>query len=250
MTFTDRSMRKLATPLLLAATLLLAAPLLLAACGKRDAGSPDAATNADAAALPGPESGNGSVTGMPDHPGPGPVGVPDADALPPDTPVASDGDGQVLPVPADDAGALPQDAQPGNDGSLPPPPPTATTEPSPDDAVAVVRQYYAAIDQHDYARAWHLWSDAGHASGKSLQQFSDGFVDTMHASVQTQVPGRVDAGAGQRYIEVPVTITAQQSDGSTRHYTGTYTLHRTVVDGASDEQRAWRINSAEIHETD
>src|SRR3546814_19953437 len=62
----------------------------------------------------------------------------------------------------------------------------------------------------------------------------------------SDLPGRVDPGAGQRYIQIPVGITATTSDGSVRRYAGTYTLHRTVVDGATAEQRAWRIASADL----
>ena len=61
-------------------------------------------------------------------------------------------------------------------------------------------------------------------------------------------PINADAGAGQRYIQVPVALTATRVDGSVHRYAGTYTLHRTVVDGATDEQRAWRIASADLRE--
>jgi len=45
---------------------------------------------------------------------------------------------------------------------------------------------------------------------------------------------------------VPVTLDATQRDGSTHHYAGSFTLRRAVVDGATDEQRAWRIASASL----
>ena len=61
-------------------------------------------------------------------------------------------------------------------------------------------------------------------------------------------PGRVDAAAGSRYIEVPVAIDAKQRDGSVRQYVGAYVLRRAVVDGASTEQRQWRIASADLRE--
>ena len=62
-------------------------------------------------------------------------------------------------------------------------------------------------------------------------------------------PGQVDAGAGSRFIEVPVTLRAQQADGAFRHYEGRYVLRRAVADGASAAQRAWRIASADLRET-
>ena len=65
--------------------------------------------------------------------------------------------------------------------------------------------------------------------------------------VQPGTPGRLDAAAGSRYVEVPVTVEAAQRDGSVRRYAGSYTLRRAVVDGATAEQRAWRIASANLH---
>ena len=57
----------------------------------------------------------------------------------------------------------------------------------------------------------------------------------------------MEGAAGSRFIQVPVTIEAQMRDGGTQRYTGTYTLRRAVVDGATPEQRAWRIASASLH---
>jgi hypothetical protein len=232
---------------LIARTLLLVAVLALAACGgKDDTANGTAAAGDEATSLPKPETSGGSVTGMPDKPGPGQVGPPDPDAISPDTPVASDGE-TIPPLPGDGSvsGVMPPDPGAG-DGELPLPP----GEPTPQDAVAVVRDYYAAIDAHDYAHAYVLWSDGGRSSGKTPQQFADGFADTGNVSVQLDPPGRIDAAAGSRYIQVPVTITAAQRDGSTRRFTGTYTLRRAVVDGATAEQRAWRIASADLDEVD
>jgi hypothetical protein len=100
----------------------------------------------------------------------------------------------------------------------------------------------------DYGHAYALWSQQGAASGQGPQQFANGFADTSEVSVQIGTPGAEDAGAGQRYIEIPVTVTAIHADGSRHSYAGSYVLHRTVVDGASAEQRAWRISSAKLRE--
>ena len=54
------------------------------------------------------------------------------------------------------------------------------------------------------------------------------------------------AAAGSRYVEIPVRITAVATDGGRRAFSGSYTLRRSVVDGATAEQRAWRIYSASI----
>lgn len=232
-------------------TLLLFGVLGLAACsGKDDADTGKGDTGGNTASLPKPEVSSGSVTGMPDKPGPGQIGLPGPDTISPDAPVASDGE-PVAPLPGD--GTSPdalEPAPPGAAGTLPDDLPLPPGEPTPQDAVAVVRDYYASIDAHDYAHAYVLWSDGGRSSGKTVQQFADGFADTAGVSVQVDPPGRIDAAAGSRYIKVPVTITATRRDGSAKRYLGTYTLRRAVVDGATAEQRAWRIASADLSEVD
>src|SRR5690606_21387965 len=121
-------------------------------------------------------------------------------------------------------------------------------EPASQDAAAVVREYSASLDSGSYARAYALWSDGGRASKQTPQQFADGFADTAGVVATLGDPMNEDAGAGQRYIQVPASITATRTDGSVHRYAGTYTLHRTIVDGATDEQRAWRIASADLRE--
>ncbi|MFX8000704.1 hypothetical protein ABTK84_19600, partial [Acinetobacter baumannii] len=67
-----------------------------------------------------------------------------------------------------------------------------------------------------------------------------------HANIGA--PGPVDAGAGQRYVTVPVQIYARLKQSRKPLYQiGTVTLHRTAdIDGASPEQRQWRIQSIEV----
>lgn len=215
--------------------LSLCMALALCACSDPDDKKARAGDGTALDALPQPEGTSGSVTGMPDAPGPGQVGPASMDS-PSDTPIASDGS-VALPadVVVDDAGV--SQSSPGSEG-----------EPTPEDAVALVRDYYAAINGGDFGRAHALWSDGGNASGQSLQQFANGFTDTTGVSVQIKEPGRIDAAAGSRYIEVPVAIEAKQRDGNVRRYVGAYVLRRAVVDGASTEQRQWRIASADLRE--
>ncbi|HEV8692694.1 MAG TPA: hypothetical protein VGQ93_00685 [Lysobacter sp.] len=204
---------------------------LLAACGSDDAQQTAARGAPGEQQLPAPAGTTGGVTGMPAQPGPGPVGPPSP--VPPD--VALDENGNpLLPenVPAEGTPAA---------GDV-------AAEPTPDDAVTVIRDYYAAINSGDFARAQALWADGGRASGQSPQQFAAGFAETTGVSVEVMPPGRVDAAAGSRFIEVPVAITSTQRDGSQRKYAGTYVLRRAVVDGATPEQRAWRVGSADIRE--
>ncbi|WP_245156368.1 hypothetical protein [Agrilutibacter solisilvae] len=232
----------------LAATLLV---LGLSACGGKGGSDPTGRADGKGGSeqLPAPTGTAGGVTGMPTAPGPGHVGPPteemaegvvldeNGNPLPP----ALGPDGEPLDPATLPAAAMP----PGAEDALPLPP-----EPTPEDAVAVVRDYYAALNGGDFPRAHAMWADEGRASGQSATQFAAGFADATGISVEVMPPGRIDAGAGQRHIEVPVAYTVTLRDGSLRRYVGAYTLRRTVVDGASAEQRAWRIGSADIRQLD
>jgi hypothetical protein len=176
---------------------------------------------------------------MPTRPGPGQIGAPAAGLPRPDTATPIDENSDVGVAGEEASGDVDQGPM-GGDAQMP-------QEPTPADAVAVIRDYYRAIDGLDYAHAWSLWSDGGRSSGQSTQQFADGFANTAHVTVETGQPGDMEAAAGSRFIEVPVTIVAETRDGGTQRYTGSYTLRRAVVDGATPEQRAWRIASASLH---
>jgi hypothetical protein len=117
-------------------------------------------------------------------------------------------------------------------------------------AAAVVRAYYQAIDEHRFPDAYRLWGSGGAASGKGFDEFRAGFAATASVEVTLGPTGPMGAAAGSRYVEVPVRITATQQDGTRRRFEGTYTLRRSVVDGASAEQRSWRIDSARIRRVD
>lgn len=245
---------------LFALILALTAPLWLSACKDRASTSAGGAEGEDGRSLPAPDgAGRSGVTGMPDRPGPGQIGLP---AIDPNAAPAVDENGNPLPI-VDPAALPPGDATtpatgPGDANApattgpaapvAPATPIASANEPGAEEAVALVRDYYAAINGKNYERAHALWSDGGRASGQSAQQFAIGFADTVGVSVEVMPPGRIDAGAGQRYLEVPVALTATQRDGSQRKYVGAYTLRRSVVDGASEAQRNWHIGSADIRE--
>ena len=213
---------------------LLCIGALLCACGGKPAGDASQPGPADAA-LPKPEAGDGSVTGLSAQPGPG--DVPLAGEPPPQARDRSD-----LFNP--ESGFLPGGVAATAEGAAP----ATAAEPTVQDAIAVIRDYYASIDSRSFARAYTLWADGGRASGQTPEQFANGFADTAHVTVAPGTPGDEEAGAGQRYLQVPVTVTATRSDGSVHRFIGQYTLHRSVVDGASADQRAWRIASAELKE--
>lgn len=122
----------------------------------------------------------------------------------------------------------------------------AAEEPSPAVAVDVIRAYYRAIDEQRYRDAYQLWGSDGEASGKSFDAFRSGFTETVSVEVTPGTPGPMEGAAGSRYIDVPVRVAATLRDGTTQSFTGTYTLRRAVVDGATAAQRAWHIASARM----
>lgn len=117
-------------------------------------------------------------------------------------------------------------------------------------AVAVLEQYYAAIDEGDYRTAYALWSDGGASSGQTFDEFAAGYENTASVRVEAGKPGRVEGAAGSRYVVIPVVVHATTSDGTPQRFVGGYTLRRSVVDGATAEQRNWRIYSAEVQPAD
>ena len=99
--------------------------------------------------------------------------------------------------------------------------PTTAAPPGP---AATVQAYIAAINQHNYPRAWDL---GGKNTGQSYNAFASGFNGTASDQLTiVSVSGDV----------VTVQLAAMQTDGSVDDYQGTY----TVVDGVitqSDIQR-------------
>lgn len=154
----------------------------------------------------------------------------------------------------DDVGPGTEVETPREDTELPSRPDTTQSRPdqtpneqgSPDAAAGVVRAYYNAIASRDYARAYALWANNGQASGQSFDAFRAGFAQTASVEARVGTPGRIEGAAGSRYIEIPVTIHAVTTAGADQCFDGTYTLRRSEVDGATAEQRSWRMNSASI----
>lgn len=238
----------MATPRVAAVVSGLIVAGLLAGCTGKDADDGNSRSGAsDLSELPVPEAGRGGVTGMPALPGPGAIGAPGpAPELQPEPLV--DDEGNPIATAADDpegADGLTSDL-PGDSADSGPL--ALAGEPGAQEAVAVVREYYAALDSSNFARAYRLWSDGGASTGQSPQQFADSFAGTGMHSVEFMTPGRIDAAAGSRYIEIPVAIEVTGRDGAVQRLAGAYTLRRAVADGASAEQRAWRIVSADLRE--
>lgn len=114
-------------------------------------------------------------------------------------------------------------------------------------AAQVIRHYYDAINQKDYERAYADWAANGTGSQQSFEQFKKGFTDTASVKVEIGEPGSINGAVGSLYVEIPVTITATTVNGTTQHFTGSYTLKRiNDVPGSTPEQRIWHLYSAKI----
>jgi eukaryotic-like serine/threonine-protein kinase len=97
--------------------------------------------------------------------------------------------------------------------------------PTPSGPAAVVRAYYAAINNHDCGTAWNLGGDnLSAAQGQTYQQFCQGFSTTSHDILT------VDSVAGNT---VTVTIVAEHADGSSQTYRGSYHVGNGVIQSAS-----------------
>lgn len=117
-------------------------------------------------------------------------------------------------------------------------------------AASIIREYYGAINARQYETAYHLWSQKGEASGQTLAEFQRGFDDTASVTVEIDNDhGMLEGAAGSEYATVPVKVRAVTHDGRQQHFEGEYVLRRSMVDGATPEQQAWRIYSAKIRET-
>lgn len=114
-----------------------------------------------------------------------------------------------------------------------------------DSAVAALRAYYAAINQRNYARAFSAWGSAGPPGHPSMARFAAGFAATDSARILIGTVGRVEGAAGSRYVDIPVTVHAFER-GRDVVYSGTYTLRRTVVQGAEPLDQHWHLYKADL----
>ncbi len=156
-----------------------------------------------------------------------------------------------IPEPATNLAAS-DAALPGIDAPPNPPAGRPVATPSPevgrDEAARIVRGYYARIARGDFAAARAMWDDNGEASGLSAADYAKRFDRFAEFRAEVGTAGRIDAGAGQRYVEVPVRVFGKmKEDGAAFERSGIVTLHRTGdIEGTTPAQRRWRIASAEI----
>ncbi|MGY2732633.1 hypothetical protein [Sphingomonas sp. UYP23] len=166
-----------------------------------------------------------------------PVDVGEPDAVPERDADANGAEPTPLDPPAPGTpGGLPDDRTPVAE--------TAFTPDSAQGAANVVQTYYALLGERKYAAAFALRDpNAGDAAA-----FAAGFAGYSEYHANVGAPGPIDAGAGQRYVTVPVQTYARLKRGGTPVYEiGSVTLHRTGdIDGATKTQRTWRIRSISL----
>jgi len=112
-------------------------------------------------------------------------------------------------------------------------------------AVSILQGYYDAIDHKNYSAAFAAWGDSGPPGRPTESQFAHGYARTDSVRLSVGTPGRIEGAAGSRYVDIPVTVRAFGSDGETV-YTGSYTLRRVVVSGASTAERRWHLYRATL----
>jgi hypothetical protein len=137
------------------------------------------------------------------------------------------------------------------DTSVKPSQPSVKNTPVSDTSVTpaqLVRRYYEAIQTRDYDPAYSLWGQGGEASGKNRASFAAGFAQTAQVRATVSDSARVEGAAGSQYATVPVVVDAVLRNGTAQHFEGTYTLRRSMVDGATREQQRWHIYSADLHQ--
>ena len=136
------------------------------------------------------------------------------------------------------AGGLPDDRTPISEAPF--------TPDSAQGGANIVQTYYALIGEGKYAQAFALRDGA--SGPKTAAEFAASFAPYSEYHANVGAPGPVDAGAGQRYVTVPVQVYARLKAGAKPVYEiGNLTLHRTGdVDGATLAQRTWRIRRIDL----
>lgn len=107
------------------------------------------------------------------------------------------------------------------------PAPTQASGPGLSDPVAVVTQFYADITARNYGAAWALGGD--NIAGTSYANWVAGYGTTAAIAVTAAE----DFGSDQ----ATVSISATQTDGSVRNYSGTYTVQNGVIVSAQITQQ-------------
>ncbi|MDY7522704.1 hypothetical protein E2E30_02975 [Sphingomonas sp. AAP5] len=169
-----------------------------------------------------------------------PVEIAEPDAVTENDVTAATGSNSAERTPLDPPapgtpGGLPDDRTPVSEAPF--------TPDSAQGAANVVQTYYAFLGERKYAQALALREPKADTAA-----FAEGFTAYSEYHANVGAPGAIDAGAGQRYVTVPVQVYARLKRGGTPVYEiGSATLHRSGdIDGATTAQRTWRIQSIDL----
>jgi hypothetical protein len=112
----------------------------------------------------------------------------------------------------------------------------------------IVRRYTDAITARRYAEAWLLWEGQGSASGMTQQAFASSFARYASFKATIGTPFDADAGAGQRFVTVPVTVTGMLRSGEPFRLEGPVILHKIAdgIDSDDPDAHRWRLRSSEM----
>ncbi|WP_277971489.1 hypothetical protein [Sphingomonas echinoides] len=133
-------------------------------------------------------------------------------------------------------GGLPDDRTPVSEARF--------TPDSAQGAANVVQTYYAFLGSRRFPEARALVQSGSKIAERDVAAFAATFDRYSEYHANVGAPGRIDAGAGQRYVTVPVQVYARlKADRAPVYSIGTVTLHRAGdIDGATAEQRKWKIS--------
>ena len=109
-----------------------------------------------------------------------------------------------------------------------------------------VRLLYDAVNKKDYRTAYNLWqrSDGSNASGKSFEEFANGYAQTKSANVAITDSVRIEGAAGSLYATVPVRVDAVTTT-SHQTFNGEYVLRKINIEPGSDTL-PWHIESGHL----
>jgi hypothetical protein len=88
--------------------------------------------------------------------------------------------------------------------------------------VSVLRSLFNAVNRHEYLRAFSYWEPGSNVG--SFTDFEAGYADTAEVQLVTG-NATSDAGAGQLYYLVPVTLNVTTTGGEHQTFVGCYNLH-------------------------
>ncbi|MET4664478.1 hypothetical protein [Sphingomonas sp. PvP056] len=132
-------------------------------------------------------------------------------------------------------GGLPDDRTPVSEAKF--------TPDSAQGAATVVQTYFGLLGARRFVDARALWQSGADGAGRDPAAFAATFDRYSEYHANVGAPGRIDAGAGQRYVTVPVQVYARlKADRAPDYAIGTVTLHRAGdIDGATAAQKQWKI---------